>query len=419
MASLIPLLVAAAILLGANGVLTTLITVRADLEGMSPTMIGAMGTAYFGGYLLGTIAATRLIGMVGHIRVFAALAALVSSGALLLAVWTDPYVWLVVRALMGFCSSGLFTVVESWLAGVSTKANRGKVYSAYGMIDITAVTASQFALPVLGAEGFLAFAAAAMLMSLSLVPIALSPTTQPGHEETLRLHIWDVWKISPLAFMACLTIGLSNSAFRTVGPLYAQSAGLKIHELAMFMGAGIGGGAFLQVPFGWLSDHFNRRKVLMIATVGASVASFALSMAPGGNTTLIYAGAFMFGAFAMPLYSLAAAHANDFAKQGQYEAVSAGLLFTFAAGSMVGPLLASYAMQMFGHGALFSYICIVHALLLAWALIRSAMRPAVPKSARVRHVPSLRTTPSRAGVKGDDRRPGGALEAAAKSGPVG
>lgn len=396
MTSLIPLLVAAGILLGANGIQTTLITIRADMEGMSPTLIGAMGTTFFAGYVLGTIAATRLIELVGHIRVFAALAAIASSCALLLVVWVDPYFWLFIRAVMGFCSSGLFTAVESWLSGVSTNANRGKVYSAYGMIDISAVTASQFALPVLGADGFLAFAAAAMLMSLSLVPIALSPTTQPEHQETVRLHIWDVWRISPLAFMACLTIGLTNSAFRTVGPLYAQQSGLSIHELALFMGLGIGGGAFLQIPFGWLSDHFNRRKVLMIATVGASIASLALSMAPVGNNTLIYAGVFMFGAFAMPLYSLAAAHANDFAKPGQYEAVSAGLLFTFAAGSMVGPLLGSYAMQLVGHQALFQYICVVHMLLLVWALVRSAVRPVVARDAKVRHAPNLRTTPSRA-----------------------
>lgn len=415
MTSLIPLLIAAGILLTSNGIQSTLIAIRANLEGMSPTVIGAMGTSYFLGYMLGTIAATRLISMVGHIRVFAALAAIAASSVLLLVLFVNPYAWITVRTLLGFCSSGLFTVIESWLNVSADNTNRGRAFSIYGLVDIGAVTGSQFLLPSLGAESFVPFAVMSMLLALALVPIALSPTAQPRHRNTLRLHVWDAWKISPLAFAACLTIGLTNSAFRTVGPLYAQHLGLNYTQIAIFMGAGIGGGAVLQIPFGWLSDRLDRRTVLIIATCGASLAALLLSAvtgpAPGPPTegglifhstdpTTIYAGAFLFGAFAMPLYSLAAAHANDFAKPGQYAALSAGLLFTFAVGSMIGPLIAAYAVETFGPRALFTYTGIVHAGLIAWTMIRRRMRPTVPKADRVKHVPDIKTmpTPSRAGM---------------------
>ena len=189
-------------------------------------------------------------------------------------------------------------------------------------------------------------------------------------------------------------IGLTNSAFRTIGPLYAQGVGLNLSQLALFMGAGIGGGAALQVPFGWLSDRFDRRYVLLIATLGASFASLTVSLLPEGTPNLLYAGAFLFGAFSMPLYSLAASHAADFAKPGEYAALTAGLLLTFAIGSMIGPLVAAAAVEAFGPPALFRYICVVHALLVLWALIRMGARPTVPAAARVRHVPVLRTSPS-------------------------
>jgi MFS family permease len=391
---LTPLLIAAGMLLGANSMSSTLVAVRASLENMSPTLIGTMGTTYFGGYVVGAFVATRLIGFVGHIRVFSALAAIAASCALVLMMRIDPYVWIAVRSIMGFCSAALFTVVESWLNGVSTNANRGKVFSLYGLVDIGAATTSQFLLPSLGAESFRAFAVLSMLLGLSLVPIALSPTTEPQHEGMRSLHMWDVWQISPLAFAACLTIGLTNSAFRIVGPLYARGIGLDITELAIFMGAGIGGGAILQLPFGWLSDKVNRRSVLIAATLGASLFGCVLSLATGSEHRLVYAGVFLFGAFAMPLYSIAAAHANDFAKPDQYAALSAGLLFTFAVGSMIGPIIASVAIERMGPRGLFAYTSAVHLGLVAMVMIRSAVRPSLPRDLRVKHAPSIRVTPT-------------------------
>ena len=103
-------MIAAAILLLGNGLQSTLVTVRAGMEGMSPTLIGAMGTTYFAGYLLGAATAPRLIAQVGHIRVFAALAALASCAALLMVLYVHPYAWLPARAVMGFAFSALFTV---------------------------------------------------------------------------------------------------------------------------------------------------------------------------------------------------------------------------------------------------------------------------------------------------------------------
>ena len=52
---LIPLLIAAGILLGGNGLQGTLIALRGALEGFSPATIGFMGTAYFAGFLLGCV----------------------------------------------------------------------------------------------------------------------------------------------------------------------------------------------------------------------------------------------------------------------------------------------------------------------------------------------------------------------------
>ncbi|MEZ5923576.1 MAG: MFS transporter [Hyphomicrobiaceae bacterium] len=394
MRALIPLYVTTFVLQGGGGLLITLLTVRASREGFSATSIGLIGTLYFVGFLLGTLTATRLIALVGHIRVFSALAATAAAGTLALVLYIEPFSWMAIRFIMGFCFSGLFTVLESWLNGAAANAARGRVLSTYGFVDLVAATGSQLLLPVLGADGFDAIAVTAMLLTLSLVPIAITPTAAPAHAEARSIAVWEVWRVSPLAFVGCFIVGLTNSAFRTVGPLYAHEIGLGIAGVAFFMSAGIAGGALLQMPLGWLSDRFDRRRIMLLATACASLAGAVLAALSGSSDYIAYGSALLFGAFAMPLYSLSAAHANDFAKPGQYSTVAAGLLFTFAVGAAAGPTLGSLAINALGPAGLFVYIAIAHASLIVWALIRMAVRPTVPRAERVRYKPEIHPIPA-------------------------
>ncbi|MGO4837271.1 MFS transporter, partial [Rhizobiaceae sp. 2RAB30] len=109
---LIPLLIAAGILLGGNGLQGTLIALRGAQEGFTPAIIGIMGTAYFGGFLLGCLAITAIMKSVGHVRSFAALAAIASAGTLMLILVIDPIMWSAIRFATGFCFAGLFTIME-------------------------------------------------------------------------------------------------------------------------------------------------------------------------------------------------------------------------------------------------------------------------------------------------------------------
>ena len=92
---LIPLLIAAGILLAGNGLQGTFIAIRGAEEGFSASLIGFMGTAYFTGFLLGCVAIPRLLQSVGHIRTFAALAAIATAGTIMMVLWIDATWWIV------------------------------------------------------------------------------------------------------------------------------------------------------------------------------------------------------------------------------------------------------------------------------------------------------------------------------------
>jgi MFS family permease len=391
---LVALLVSAGILLAGNGLLVTLVAVRANLEGFPEATIGLMGTSYFIGFFAGCLATAGLIRRAGHIRVFASLASLAAICALLLVLLVDPWIWIAIRVVMGFCFSGFAMVIESWLNEAAANRDRGRVLSLYRIVDLCAVTGAQFLLPAIGAMTFAVFAVTAIFFCFALIPISLSSSSSPTPPASAKLHPTMLWRLSPVAAIGCITIGLTNGAFRTVGPLYGQAVGLTVDQVALFMSLGIFAGALFQYPLGWLSDRLDRRVVLLLATGGAALASLFLSGFGSQGIEAIYAGAFFFGGFALPLYSLSAAHANDHANPGQFVELAAGLTLFYALGASIGPLVASLVIERFGAPAFFVYTCSLHAGFVVFVLYRMTRRAAVPRPRRKGFVGLLRTSPA-------------------------
>ena len=389
---LIPLLIAAGILLGGNGLQGTLIALRGAAEGFSPATIGFMGTAYFGGFVLGCAFITRIMKSVGHVRSFSALAAIASAGTLLLVLVIDPVMWSAIRFATGFCFAGLFTIMESWLNTGVQNSDRARVLALYRIIDIGSVTGAQFLIPVFGADGFAIFAIMSIMITLSLVPVSLGDRSNPQAPEDVKLDLARVWRISPLASIGCIAVGITNSAFRTLSPVYAEQIGMSVTDVVTFISVGIIGGAIIQYPLGHLSDLWDRRKVLLATTGGAMVAALALVFLAGTGALANFALVFVFGSFAMPLFSLSAAHANDRADKGEFVLVNAALMLFYSFGAIGGPIVAALFMQRFGPQSLFVFCAIVYALLILIIVYRMQAREAVPASRRGRFTALLRTS---------------------------
>jgi len=389
---LIPLLIAAGILLGGNGLQGTLIALRGAEEGFSPATIGFMGTAYFGGFLLGCVFITRIMKAVGHVRSFSALAAIASAGTLMLVLVIDPVMWSAIRFATGFCFAGLFTVMESWLNSGVQNQDRARVLALYRIIDIGSVTGAQFLIPIFGADGFTIFAIMSIMITLSLVPVSLGDRSNPTAPEDVKLDLGRVWRISPLGCIGCVAVGVTNSAFRTLSPVYAEQIGMSVTDVVTFVSIGIIGGAIIQYPLGHFSDLWDRRKVLLISTVGAMFAALALVFLAGTGTLANFVLVFVFGSFAMPLFSLSAAHANDRADKGEFVLVNAALMLFYSFGAIGGPLVASSFMQRFGPQSLFIFCATVYALFILIILYRMQARGAVPASRRSHFIALLRTS---------------------------
>jgi MFS family permease len=389
---LIPLLITAGILLGGNGLQGTLIALRGAREGFEASTIGLIGTFYFLGFLLGCLAISRMMRAVGYVRSFSALAAIAAASTLLLVLLIDPMVWAAIRFATGFCFAGLFTIMESWLNAAVANTDRARVLALYRIIDIGSVTGAQFMIPVFGADGFTIFAIMSMMLTLSLVPVSLADRSNPVPPEEVKLDLPKVWRISPLGCIGCIAVGLTNSAFRALSPVYAEEIGLSAADIATFVSISIFGGALIQYPLGYLSDLWDRRTILLVATIGALLSALAMVFMAGVEPLPNFAIAFVFGSFAMPLYSLSAAHANDRAGKGEFVLVNAALMLFYSFGAIGGPATAAFFMQSFGPHSLFSFCVGVYVVFILIIFYRMGVRSSVPQAARGRFTALLRTS---------------------------
>jgi MFS family permease len=175
-----------------------------------------------------------------------------------------------------------------------------------------------------------------------------------------------------------------------VGPLFAQEIGLRPEQIAWFLAAFVLGGALAQIPVGWFADRHDRRWVLIWLSAAAIPASALTVAATQTSFPTLLAASALFGFVTFPIYSVAAAHAHDFAAPDERVELSAALMFFFACGAIAAPIAASTLIDLFGPMAMFVLIGAGHAVLILFGLLRMTARPG--QHPRTRYIWAPRTS---------------------------
>jgi MFS family permease len=389
-----PLLLGVAILLIGQGLQGTLLPVRANLEGFTTLGIGLMGAAYFLGFTLGCLRGSTLVRRVGHVRVFAAMTAAASAAPLLHGLWVDPWVWSVLRFVAGFCFAVLYVVIESWLNEQATNETRGAVFSAYTLITLTMMAGGQQMLLLHPPQQMALFAIASVLVSVAAIPVVLAGSVTPAHDQAeARIDLRRMLAISPAGALGSFAAGLANGAFWALAPVFIAHYSSDLTVIAWFMTAAVLGGAVGQWPLGRWSDRVDRRWVLFTAAVAGALIGLALwwAVRSAAPPVLLMLSA-AWGAIAFPLYSVSAAHANDYARPNEYVMISSGLLLMYGIGAIAGPFLAPLLMNLVGVGGLYLFTALVHALLAAYIVFRISRRAPPPEAEHLPFSESLAAT---------------------------
>ena len=371
------LLLGMLLLMIGNGLQGTVLGVRGEAEGYSGVTLGLIMSAYFIGFLGGTQVAPKLLRRVGHVRVFAALASLISAAFILFAALVDPIAWFLLRVLVGFCFSGVYVVAESWLNDGASNETRGQTMSAYVTAQMLGIVIAQGLLNVADPNQYELFVIMSVLVSVSFAPILLSSSPVPMFEATRRMSVKRLIEASPLGCVGMFLLGVIFACQFGMGAVYAAERGLSTLEISIFIGTIYVGGVVCQPPIGWISDRMDRRLLIAILTLTGAAACLIVPITGGSFTALVVA-AFILGATSNPLYSLLVAYVNDYLEHEDMASASAGLIMLNGIGAMGAPLAVGYLMDEVGADAFFFMIGTSFAAITAYALFRMTQRAATP-----------------------------------------
>ena len=371
-----------------DGLQSTLLGVRASLEGFPTAVTGLVMSTFYLGFLGGALYAPGFVERVGHIRVFGALASLASAAVLIHGVIITPLAWSLLRLLSGFCLAGLYIVVESWLNDRASNRTRGQLLSIYMVVSYLGVAGGQLLLNAADPKGLALFILTSVLISLALVPLLLSAGPAPKFSAQAALSLRKLYGTSPLGVVGALATGMASGVLFGFGPVYAESSGLSVAQISFFMTAILLGCTLLQWPIGHLSDILDRRVVITVTSfLSAAVAVSAVFFTGMSTVTLLVLMA-AFGGLSIPLYALCIAHANDYLEPDQMVAASSGLVLASGLGAILGPITASLSMLLLGQHGFFWWLAVIHAALGIFAVYRMARRRAKPVEEQSHYAPS-------------------------------
>ncbi len=388
LAASLSLLIGFGILMLGDGLQGTLLAVRADQEGFSASTTGLIMSSFYFGFLGGSLMTPKIVVRVGHIRVFAALAALASAAILIHAVFVDIYAWIGLRLISGFCFAGLYVVAESWLNDKATNEIRGKVLSLYMIVTFSGVGLGQLLLNLADPMGYPLFILTSVLISVAVVPLLLSASPSPKFETSSSMKLSEMLRLSPLGSLGMFVNGLVMAGFFALGPVYASRIGLDLEQISYFMTAAVFGTVLLQLPIGIISDRFNRRWVIITIAALAAIISAVCTVYKPANFSILLLLAGLFGGLAIPLYSLCVAYINDCLDPNQMVAASGSLVLISGIGAISGPALIAATMDRFGNNYFFGCMSSVLAFLVLVALLRLSIRRPIKPHKRSSAIPT-------------------------------
>ncbi|WP_395073227.1 MFS transporter [Hyphococcus sp.] len=384
-----------------NSLLGIMLPLRMETEGFPIFLIGIVMTAYYVGQAIGSHFSKNVIFRVGHIRAFTIFAAVGAATTLIYDPFFSAPAWFALRIVNGFCFAGMATTMESWLNDHSSQESRGKVLGLYMTVQYLSVATGQLLVNLTDVNQPDLFMLAAGLISLSLIPVALTQLPEPHLGKYHPFGIGALFRKSPIGASGAATAGILLGTFYVMGVVYAYEIGLSVTDVSIFMGLAILGGFIIQWPVGKLSDYFDRRLVLIGVTM-LPLVTWGVQFAFNFNAetpSALFVIALMLGASIASIYPLSVAQTFDRLERRDYVSASGGLVLSYAVGAIVGPLIATATMSMFGPQSFLGFEAVVATIFSGIVAYNMFKRPRPTPVQREPFVPV--PTPSQAAIETD------------------
>lgn len=346
-----------------NGLFTTVISLRLQIQGASSFLVGLMMGFYYAGMVIGAFRSEAFILRVGHIRAYASIASTLAILSLLQGLMDEIWISLILRFATGWCIAGIYIIVESWLLANTPITARGRILAFYMIALYGAQASGQFLLNWGSPNSLLPFSLIALLSSLAVIPVAVTYVRAPKIEQPSRLPLITLFKLTPHGTFSCFCSGLILGAIYGLMPFYVKSLNYSNSDVAIVMSLLIYGGMALQYPIGYFSDYIGRRRILIAVSLLTAILAVLFLLFAQKNKLIFFSLAFFFGGFSFSAYPVSVSLACDIIEKRNIIAATQALLLAYGIGATLGPVAAPIFIHHLNVLGLPIYFIVIAALL--------------------------------------------------------
>jgi MFS family permease len=263
--------------------------------------------------------------------------------------------WISLRAVTGFCSGALTTLLEGRLQMMTPSSIRGRVGATYSTVSKVAGLIGQSLIAAQVNDNFI-FALCAATLFLGLVPIVL---LQPAEDAPAQqgLDLRPLLRLPIVAASGCAAAGLLAVVLAGLAPVYVLQAGFTVADAGFVALSMQASSIVVQWPFAWVADKIDGRVV--VAIMAGTIAVGAILILLSSKYLAVVAGFSVAGGVSQALYNQSSADAYDVVDRADIMSIASGLNLLWAMGSVVGPLIATYCMEISGRSGLPVYAVVV------------------------------------------------------------
>lgn len=355
----------------AMGITLPLVSLRLNQWGYDAFAIGVMAAMPAVGILLGARLAGHLAGYLGSERCMRLMLVSAAIAVGLLTVWSNYWLWLVLRLLLGGSLTITFILGESWINQLVEDRLRGRLVAVYGSAFAVSQLCGPLLLGLLGTTTDAGFWLSIMLLLLGAVVLwQVDGAPQVNAENASGRGVGSFVRRMPAVAWAVILFAGFEAMALTLLPVYLIREGFAQSLALVMVSTVVVGDAVLQLPIGWLADKVRRTTLFRVC--GVVLLGSSLGIPPLLHTPFIWPVLVLFGASAGGLYTLSLILVGQRFRDDALVRANAHIALLWGAGCLFGPLATGAGSRWLNSHALPLLMAGMAAVFLLLALRRGA-----------------------------------------------
>ncbi len=350
------------------GLTLPLLSLVLDAQGVSKTIIGLSIVAQACAGVVIAPFVPRLIVHLGGARCMQYATVVAATTLIILGLVQNVYAWFPLRFILGAAAAILWSASEAVINELAEDSRRGRIIGIYGAAGSAGFALGPLILVVTGTDSLLPFLVTATFVVLAGLPLFWVHDTG-GDESAQETGLLQIFRIVPYIMLLNFTFAAAIESFLAFFPLYGIHIGIgEAASLSLITVLALGG-VLLQVPLGWLADHVDRHRMLLVCIL-LTMTGFACMSMFVSKPVIGPALLFGIGGSESMMYTLGIVLLGQRFRGAELAAAS--VLFTgmWAAGTMVGPLFVGAGMDLFGNASMPYLIAALYVAYLPFFLFR-------------------------------------------------